>query len=186
MQYYNTHASEYFTFSASPLPTTFYAYFLSLLPTNAAILDIGCGSGRDLKYFSKNRYEAEGLDASEPLCQLAREHSGCPVHFGNMLTWQPNRQYDGLWACASILHLPSEDIPAFFRRVPDAANKEIERNILSNPFKRFEDMQMMRHTRTLGIVEVDSAVWKKLTKAEKDEIRQICHEKLSQYYARFK
>ena len=54
----------------------------------------------------------------------------------------------------------------------DCTDKEIERNILSNPFKRFEDMQMMRHTKTLGIVEVDSAVWKKLTDAEKAEIRQ--------------
>ena len=42
-----------------------------------------------------------------------------------------------------------------------------ERNILANPFKRFEDMQMLRHTKTLGIVQVDDAVWKKLTKEEK-------------------
>ena len=42
-------------------------------------------------------------------------------------------------------------------------NKDAERNILSNPFKRFEDMNMLRHTKTLGVVEVDSTVWKKLT-----------------------
>ena len=45
-------------------------------------------------------------------------------------------------------------------------------------------MQMMRHTKTLGIVEVDSAVWKKLTDAEKAEIRQICDEKLKAYFGR--
>mgnify|MGYP004460468293 FL=1 len=66
----------------------------------------------------------------------------------------------------------------------DCTDKEIERNILSNPFNRFEDMQMMRHTKTLGIVEVDSAVWKKLTDAEKAEIRQICDEKLKAYFGR--
>lgn len=66
----------------------------------------------------------------------------------------------------------------------DCTDKEIERNILSNPFKRFEDMQMMRHTKTLGIVEVDSAVWKKLTDAEKAEIRQSCDEKLKAYFGR--
>ena len=118
MQYYDAHASEYFTFSSLPMPSSFYTSFFSLLPTHAAILDIGCGSGRDLKYFSENGYEAEGLDASASLCRLAREHSGCPVHCGDMLTWQPNRQYDGLWACASILHLSSDNILAFFRRVP--------------------------------------------------------------------
>ena len=62
--------------------------------------------------------------------------------------------------------------------------KEAERNILSNPFKRFEDMQMLRHTKTLGIVQVDESVWKKLSKAEKAEIEKICDEKLEQYYGR--
>jgi len=64
------------------------------------------------------------------------------------------------------------------------STKEIERNILANPFKRFEDMQMMRHTRTLGIVEVDNSVWKRLTEEEKVEIRGICEEKLEGYYRR--
>ena len=66
----------------------------------------------------------------------------------------------------------------------DVTDKEIERNILINPFKRFEDMQMMRHTKTLGIVEVDSTIWKRLTDEEKGEIAQICQEKLQHYYAR--
>ena len=62
--------------------------------------------------------------------------------------------------------------------------KEAERNILSNPFKRFEDMQMLHHTKTLGIVQVDESVWKKLRKEEKAEIEKICDEKLEQYYGR--
>ena len=61
-------------------------------------------------------------------------------------------------------------------------DKEAERNILSNPFKRFEDMQMLRHTKTLGIVQVDKSVWKKLTREEKLEIEQVCDEKLEAYY----
>ena len=79
--------------------------------------------------------------------------------------------------------LPIEKANSIYCR-PDATDKEIERNILSNPFKRFEDMQMMRHTKTLGIVEVDSTVWKKLSDAEREEIRKICIEKLDAYYAR--
>lgn len=65
-------------------------------------------------------------------------------------------------------------------------DKEAERNILSNPFKRFEDMNMMRHTKTLGIVEVDSTVWKKLSEEEKKQIEAICDDKLKQYYDRLK
>ena len=63
-------------------------------------------------------------------------------------------------------------------------NKEAERNILANPFKRFEDMQMLRHTKTLGIVQVDESVWKRLSKDEKAEIEKICDEKLEAYYQR--
>ena len=64
-------------------------------------------------------------------------------------------------------------------------DKEGERNILNNPFKRFEDMQMLRHTKTLGIVQVDEAVWKMLSNEEKAEIEQICDQKLAEYYARW-
>ena len=65
-------------------------------------------------------------------------------------------------------------------------DKEAERNILSNPFKRFEDMQMLRHTKTLGVIQVEETVWKHLTAEEKDEIERVCEEKLSQYYGRLK
>ncbi len=63
-------------------------------------------------------------------------------------------------------------------------DKEAERNILANPFKRFEDMQMLRHTKTLGIVQVDESVWKKLSQEDKVEIEKICDEKLEAYYKR--
>lgn len=65
-------------------------------------------------------------------------------------------------------------------------DKEAERNILSNPFKRFEDMQMLRHTKTLGIVQVEETVWKHLSAEEKDEIGRICDEKLQSYFSRLK
>ena len=63
-------------------------------------------------------------------------------------------------------------------------DKDAERNILANPFKRFEDMQMMHHTKTLGIVQVDEAVWKRLTQEEKAEIERTCEEKLTEYFKR--
>lgn len=66
----------------------------------------------------------------------------------------------------------------------DYTDKEAQRNILSNPFKRFEDMQMLRHTRTLGIVEVEPTVWKALDEKEKQEILRICEEKLDGYFRR--
>ena len=65
-------------------------------------------------------------------------------------------------------------------------DKEAERNILANPFKRFEDMQMLRHTKTLSIVQLDESVWKRLSNQEKAEIERICEEKLERYFERVK
>lgn len=64
-------------------------------------------------------------------------------------------------------------------------DKDAERNILSNPFKRFEDMQMLRHTKTFGIVQVEESVWKHLTQDEKAEMAEICDRKLTAYYDRY-
>ena len=50
-------------------------------------------------------------------------------------------------------------------------------NVLSNPFKRFEEMQMLQHTKTLGVIQVDESVWKRPTREEKQEIKQICDKK---------
>ena len=63
-------------------------------------------------------------------------------------------------------------------------DKEAARNILSNPFKRFEDMNMMRHTKTIGIIEVEPTVWKRLTEEDKTHILKVCDLKLEQYYKR--
>lgn len=99
-----------------------------------------------------------------------------------------------------------DDISAYFRNfyenrrnaglVPEKSNsifakggyteKEAQRNILSNPFKRFEDMQMLRHTKTLGIIEVEPTVWKNLTENEIKQIISICDEKLENYFKRMK
>jgi hypothetical protein len=67
---------------------------------------------------------------------------------------------------------------------PDYTDKQAERLILIYPYKRFENMNMMHHTKTLGIVEVDSTVWKKLTDTEKKWIEAICDERLEKYYQR--
>ena len=66
----------------------------------------------------------------------------------------------------------------------NATDGEIERNILANPFQRFEYMNMMSHTRTLGIIQVDASVWKHLTAEDRAEITAVCEEKLGAYFAR--
>lgn len=67
---------------------------------------------------------------------------------------------------------------------PACSYKDAERVILIYPYKRFEDMNMMHHTKTLGVIEIDTSVWKKLTANDKNSIIEICDNKLEEYYKR--
>ncbi len=89
--------------------------------------------------------------------------------------------YEGRRAAGLVVEKPN----SLFAR-GGYTDKEAERNILANPFKRFEDMQMLRHTRTLGIVQVDESVWKKLTSEEKAEMERVCDQKLMDYFERLR
>ncbi len=89
------------------------------------------------------------------------------------------RFYEGRRAAGLVVEKPN----SIFAK-GGYTDKESERNILSNPFKRFEDMNMLRHTKTLGIIEVDSSVWKKLSDEDKGKIDSICSIKLEEYYRR--
>lgn len=65
-------------------------------------------------------------------------------------------------------------------------DKQILQNILIYPYKRFEDMGMLHHTKTLGIIQVDESIWKKLNEQDKREILSICDQKLDYYFSRIK
>ena len=67
-----------------------------------------------------------------------------------------------------------------------ATDSEIAQNILANPFRRFEYMKILTHTKTLGIIQVDSSVWKRLSKEDLEEIRDVCAEKLEHYFSKLK
>lgn len=79
--------------------------------------------------------------------------------------------------------LPVEKSNSIFCR-DDYTDKEVERNILSNPFRRFEEMSMMKHSKTLGIIELDRHIYNKLTADDIENILKICDEKLDAYYKR--
>lgn len=112
--YYNNNALEYFNSVNLADMNDNCERFLMYLKPGASIIDIGCGSGRDLKYFKEHGYYAEGLDASENLCELANQYSDCKVTCADLLSWQPEKQFDAFWANASLLHLTKEEIIIFF------------------------------------------------------------------------
>ena len=94
--------------------------FLELLPEGSYILDFGCGSGRDIKAFLDSGYRVDAVDGSEELCRRASDYTGIPVKHMLFQELSDREQYDGIWACASILHLKRRELPDVLQRISDA------------------------------------------------------------------
>ena len=76
------------------------------------ILDLGCGPGCDLGYFRSLGHEAIGLDGSRQFTAMARAYSGCEVLHQDFLAMQlPENRFDGVFANASLFHVPSQELP---------------------------------------------------------------------------
>lgn len=118
--YYDKNATDFFESTVSVDLSSNQNKFLSYLKPNMIILDLGCGSGRDTKYFIDKELKVEAIDGSEELCKLASEYTGIQVK--NMLFDQIEDidKYDGVWACSSILHLPYEELKKIFYKVYNA------------------------------------------------------------------
>jgi SAM-dependent methyltransferase len=77
-----------------------------------SILDLGCGPGRDLRYFRSLGHAAVGLDGSKEFVAMARSYSECEVLQQNFLAMElPESRFDGIFANASLFHVPSQELP---------------------------------------------------------------------------
>jgi SAM-dependent methyltransferase len=91
-----------------------YAAFLDAMERDPpySILDLGCGPGRDLSYFRSLGHEAVGLDGSQQFVAMARSHSQCEVLHQDFLAMKlPESRFDGIFANASLFHVPSQELP---------------------------------------------------------------------------
>lgn len=120
LTYYETHADEYFQSTCLIDMSPACDRFLNYIPTSGSIIDLGCGSGRDLKYFHDKGCQAEGADSSRALCQKAARYTGLPISHVRLQEWKPTHTYHGIWCCASLLHLTPEEIFLFMRRAVQA------------------------------------------------------------------
>ena len=94
--------------------------FFAHLPPKGIILDFGCGSGRDTKAFLDAGFRVDAIDGSEELCVLASAYTGVTVRKMLFNELDIQERYDGIWACASILHLPKEELADVIGRVESA------------------------------------------------------------------
>jgi SAM-dependent methyltransferase len=105
IEYYNKNANLFVETTANVEFYHMQNRFLSKLETGAHILDFGCGSGRDTKFFLEQGYRVDAIDGSAELCKLASEFTGIEVKHMYFQELSEEVKYDGIWACSSILHL---------------------------------------------------------------------------------
>ena len=143
LNYYNQNAPQFSSSTQSLDFAPIQNKFLSFLPPQAHILDFGCGSGRDTKYFLAHGYHTDAIDGSEELCRIASEYTGVPVK--QMLFQELNaaEEYEGIWACSSILHSTYYELKDILKKLAHALKKE---GILYASFK-YGDFEGMRNGR---------------------------------------
>lgn len=122
--FYNDYAQKFISSTRDVNFLTTQARFLDKLPAGSKILDFGCGSGRDTKYFLSQGYQVDATDGSEEICRLASEYTGIPVKHMLFQELDEENMYDGIWACSSILHLPYEELGPVLVRMAKALKKE--------------------------------------------------------------
>jgi 2-polyprenyl-3-methyl-5-hydroxy-6-metoxy-1,4-benzoquinol methylase len=133
LNYYDSNAKSYFENTMQGNFQENYDRFLNKIPKGAFILDFGCGSGRDSKYFLENGYEVEAIDGSIEMCKLASEYIGQDVKCMKFEELNEEDTYDGIWACSSILHVTKEELPKILEKMINALKQD---GIIYTSFKK--------------------------------------------------
>ena len=117
IEYYNRNAESFIAGTVSADMAGIRERFLHYVPVGGRILDAGCGSGRDALAFLHAGYTVDAFDASEEICRLASENVGFPVRCQRFEDLTGTDCYDGIWACASLLHVRKKDLPNVMQRL---------------------------------------------------------------------
>lgn len=120
LEYYEENSQTFVESTLSVNMSGFYSEFLSHVQPGGHILDLGCGSGRDSREFIKRGFRVTAIDGSRALCQLAEQVIGQPVLHLQFQDLSYQEEFDGIWACASLLHLPLQQIPDILKKIVDA------------------------------------------------------------------
>lgn len=152
INYYDINAKE---FVEGTLNVDFKATqdkFINKLPAKGYILDFGCGSGRDTKYFLAKDFNVDAIDGSIELCKIASEYTNIKVRHMYFNELSIVNKYDGIWACSSILHLSLDDLVDVFKRMSKALKDE---GIIYTSFK-YGDFSGKRNGRYFTDMTEDS------------------------------
>ena len=117
LEYYDQNSAAFIEGTVSSDMSFLYAKFESRLAKGARILDLGCGSGRDSRYFLREGYQVEAVDGSQALCDHASEYIGQEARCLLFEDLDYTEEFDAVWACASLLHVSKAELPAIIQKV---------------------------------------------------------------------
>lgn len=120
INYYNKNAKDFARGTVEVDFVDMQKRFTDKLQNNAQILDFGCGSGRDTKYFLEHGFQVTAIDGSKELCRLASEYTGIEVKQMLFQELSDINLYDGIWACSSILHLQKTELKQVLKKMEQA------------------------------------------------------------------
>lgn len=123
IEYYNQHIKQFVSNTVNVNFKEIQDKFINRIP-GKNVLDFGCGSGRDTKYFLKAGLNVTAIDGSSEMCRTASEYTGIQVRQMLFEELKEKDRYDGIWACSSILHLPKENLKCVFFKMTDALHPE--------------------------------------------------------------
>lgn len=110
LDYYNENADKFILGTLNVDMMTIQKRFIGYIPKGGKILDLGCGSGRDSLFFKELGYNVTAVDGSSEMCIQAEKNIGQAVINMTFDKLSFESEFDGIWACASLLHVPSKDI----------------------------------------------------------------------------
>lgn len=114
--FYDENAEVYATRKRT-VPTRRLDAFLSELSAGASILELGCGAGQDCAYMLSKGFDVTPTDGSLELAKLAEELIGRPVKVMRFEALDAEAEYGGVWAEASLLHVPRAMLPDVLKRI---------------------------------------------------------------------
>lgn len=120
IEYYEQNAEEYVAATLNVDMSAIYTKFLDYIPSGGSILDAGCGSGRDTKYFLDHGYKVTAIDGSAEMAARTYKLTGIKVRHQNFCEINDSNAFDGIWACASILHVSKAEMVSIINKLCSA------------------------------------------------------------------
>jgi SAM-dependent methyltransferase len=120
IDFYDANAEDFFRRSLAIPLIPEHGRFAAMLPPGGRVLDAGCGSGRDARAFREAGFEVTATEAAPRLAALAQRHTGLDVQVLRFDEMDWREAFDGIWTCASLLHVPRVEMPEVLRRLGGA------------------------------------------------------------------